>query len=677
MSTWGPAVPYWLLAVLLVFGPGTAVLVASGAPWRRAVLFAPGPSVGLVATTAIVADVAGVRFGIPVVLLATAGAAVAGAVLARGARRLRGAGVVPPLAPATTAVPRRPRSRSPRDYALPLAWVLAAVLLTRRLAEAIGAPDRISQTIEAVYHLNTTRHVLATGDGSSLGLAGWDTGGSGFAASAWHDLAALVAAIGGDVPVATQALALVVGAVVWPLSVLLMVRQLVGPSWAALLGVGALLPAVGLFPAWMLQYGVSYDLLLGIALAPSLVAIVGMVVRPVLPRPAAHLVHLLIAAAAAVLGLLFAHPGALASAVLVLLPLLLAAGASSARRRWAVGRRLNAVVIAVGVVLLACGALIWVGTAPDVELTRIVDLPGADTPAQAVGAWLTMSPSSRLAPWVVTLLTLAGIGVAAGHRGLRWLVAAYVLCAVPYVLAAGLDPDLAQRLTGAWGNDPALLAAVLPITGLPLAGVALAWLARWPRRALLAAADRIPRRFAPWVVPVGGTLLVTVLLLVSAGGLTRERYDALAETYRVPTQPVDRTLLTADERDLLERLPELLPAGARVAANPWDGSGLAYAVAGVPVLVAQLDAYPGGQAAEVVAQRLNQVASDPAVCAALDELGIRYALDFGAPVGTDPHSLAYPGLTRLSSAPGIELVDSVGRARLYEVTACGELPPRG
>ncbi|MGY1845028.1 DUF6541 family protein [Modestobacter sp. SYSU DS0875] len=675
MSTWGPAVPYWLMALLLVFGPGGAVLAASGAPWRRAVLFAPGPSVGLVATTAVLADLVGVRFGIPVVLAATAGAALVGAVLARAVGRIRGAGVVPPLAPTATSLPPHQRSRSPRDYALPLAWLLAAVLLTRRIAGAVGAPERISQTLDAVHHLNTTRHVLATGQGSSLQLAGWDTGSGGFQPSAWHDLAALVA-VGGDVPVATQALALVVGAVVWPLSVLLVVRQLVGPSWAALLGVGALLPAVGLFPAWVLEHGVSYDLLLGLALVPSLVAIVGMVVRPALPRPAAHLVHLLIAATAAVLALLFAHPGALLSGALIVAPLLLAAAGSSTRRRWAVGRRVSAVGIALAVVLLACLVAVWVDRAPGGEPMPLVDLPPTGTPAEAVGAWLTMSPSSRLAPWAVALLALVGIAVAAGHRGLRWLVAAHVLSALPYVLAAGVDAELAQRLTGLWGNDPAWLAAVLPVTGLPLAGVALAWLARFPRRALLATADRIPRRAAPWVVPVGGSLLVTALLLASAGGDTGERYDALAATYRVPAQPVDGTLLTADERELLEQLPQLLPAGARVAANPWDGSGFAYAVAGVPVLVARLDAHPSGDAA-VVAQRLDRVDSDPEVCAALDELGIRYALEFGPPTETDPRALAYPGLTGLSSAPGVELVDDVGRARLYEVTACGDLPPRG
>ena len=107
-----------------------------------------------------------------------------------------------------------------------------------------------------------------------------------------------------------------------------------------------------------------------------------------------------------------------------------------------------------------------------------------------------------------------------------------------------------------------------------------------------------------------------------------------------------------------------------MAANPWDGSGLAYAVSGVEVLVPQLGARPAGDA-QLVAEGLAGATRRAEVCPALDRLGIRYALDFGDSLWPDKRARAYPGLERLFSSPAVRLLDSEGDARLYEVTACG------
>ena len=161
------------------------------------------------------------------------------------------------------------------------------------------------------------------------------------------------------------------------------------------------------------------------------------------------------------------------------------------------------------------------------------------------------------------------------------------------------------------------------------------------------------------------------LVATTTDGSTVEMYDRLAERYDVQQRPAEGTLLTADERELLERLPDLVPEGTRIAANPWDGSGFAYAISGVDVLVPQLGARPTGPA-QVVAEGLEDAVSDPAVCPAVAELGVGYALDFGPPLWVDYRSLSYPGLEHLFRSPAVEPVESIGRARLYKVTACGD-----
>ena len=245
---------------------------------------------------------------------------------------------------------------------------------------------------------------------------------------------------------------------------------------------------------------------------------------------------------------------------------------------------------------------------------------------------------------------MIGIGVAIMTRGLRWLVAAHALMAVPYVFAAGVDSNLSQIVTGYWYNDSVRLGALVPVTALPLAAVGLTWLVDRSVRLAARAADRVPwlrdpRRLG--VVAVAGTTVALVALTSDAS--TTEMYTNLASRYTMTATAQDRTLLSADELRLLERLPHLVPAGSRVAANPWDGAGLAYAVSGVQVLVPQLGARPAGEA-KVVAEGLADANNSPSVCRALNDLNIHYALDFGLPLGST-HGLRPIRACRTCSGP--------------------------
>ncbi|MGY1845027.1 DUF6541 family protein [Modestobacter sp. SYSU DS0875] len=679
MSAWAPAVPHMVMALVLLFAPGTVVLVAGGAAPGRALLFAPGPSVGIVATTAVAAGLLGRDFGLPAVVVSTAAVAALTALTAWGVRwSTRRRADRPASAPSGPRTTSRP-APSPRALLLPGAVLLASLWLAYRLASALGGPDRVSQTFDAVFHLNTTRYVLDSGEGSSLRLAGWGTGDGGFYPAAWHDLAALVA-FDGDVVSATQALGLVVAAAVWPVSMLTLVRQLVGPRPSAVLGVAVIIPSIGLFPARMLDFGVLYPFLLGISFMPAVVALVHMGLIPAGDgaggRPAYALRGPALAAAAGLgaVGLVLAHPGVLLSCLLIVLPLLLARAGRTVRDGWSAGRRTLtalAVVVAVAVVTVA---VLAVDRSSVLAAMRMSDWPARVTPSQAVGSWLTMSPLGRSIPWVAAGLAILGIGVAARRRGLRWLVVAHALSAVPFVFATSVDSELSQRLTGFWYNDSARLAVLIPVTALPLAAIALSWLADRVRPAATAALAARPG----WPGHQGRLVAVGLLLLgclgvSAADSSSADLYAGLAKKYDYPTDPLRGTLLTADEMALLERLPSTVPEGTRVASNPWDGSGLAYAVAGVPVLVPQLGARPAGQQA-VVAEGLRNASTDPDVCRALADLDIGYALDFGAPLWRDGRFLSYPGLTGLTHSDAVRLVDHEGRARLYEVTACRDRP---
>lgn len=663
MSTWLPAAPHVAVALAVLLLPGALVLRAAGAPLRRAVAYAPAPSAGLVGLTGVAGGLLGLPFGLPLVAAATAGAAGVLALLALLLRR-RARGRTAPATPAD-----RPPARAGTP-ALVAAVGLAAVLLGLRLADGLLGPDRISQTFDAVFHLNTTRYIVESGNGSSLGMAGWATGGGGFYPAVWHDVAALVA-FDGDVVTATQALGLAVGAVVWPLSVLTLVHRLVGPRPVVLLCTAAVLGGLGVFPARMLDYGVLYPFLLGIAVMPALVTMAVLATARPEDRGGFRGLPLWLGIGLGAVGLALAHAGVLVAFGLVATPLVLIWTARTARAGWQRGHRVLTVATLVACTAVGLVALRVVDRSATLAAMRMTNWPPQGTGAQAVGSWLLATPHQFPVPWAFAALTLLGAGVALSTRGLRWLPAAHACLALPFVLAAGVDTELSQRITGFWYSDSARLGALLPVTAVPLAAVALAWLAT----ALTALATPLlarsvparERRFVAWAAVAAS---VAGLVVLTTDRAAETAYDALDDRYAVRDRAGSGGLLSAEERRLLERLPDLVPDGARVAANPWDGSGLAYAVSGVEVLVPQLGARPAGDA-QVVAEGLAQADDDAEVCAALDRLGIRYALDFGDPLWPDKRARAYPGLERLFASPAVRLLDSEGDARLYEITACG------
>ena len=70
---------------------------------------------------------------------------------------------------------------------------IGGLLIALQLGFAIGQPDRISQTLDAAFHLNAVRYILEHGDGSSLHITDLvlPPGRSSFYPAAWHDFIAL------------------------------------------------------------------------------------------------------------------------------------------------------------------------------------------------------------------------------------------------------------------------------------------------------------------------------------------------------------------------------------------------------------------------------------------------------------------------------------------------------
>ncbi len=647
---WLGQLPALLAAFVVVFAPGLAI--GTGLRLRGLALWALAP-IG----STVVLGVLAIAYGAVRIpwnpLSALLGclifaAAVWAAAIALGPRR---------PAPSRDSAARR---------LLTASLVIGIAFIVLRFVVYVHDPRAISQTNDAVFHLNALRYVLETGNASSLHISGV-IGASGFYPAAWHGLASLVAiGTGCEIPVAANAVALVVSAAVWPIGIAWFAHELSRGSAAVTALAAALSAALWAFPMLMVEWGIVYPYALSVALLPAAAAIVVAAPRwargagPVRgPLRSGILTGVLTAAALGALAL--AQPASILSWGLM---------AASFSAWWFAGQvrstrgRPRVILIAAFAAAFVVFVLVWIA------LTRSTS--GSHWPPfrgklQAVLDVVVNGQVMLPAAVGVSILMVIGLVVGIRRPELRWLATAWVALSILYVVSAGIgQPTLRNLLLGAWYADPYRLAALAPVTVVPLAAVGLAAVATWATAAISGRSGRSAMEFAAgWglvAVAVVGVIAFAVRPAIQMPEVTEQTKE---ETSLYTTNDY----LSSDERTLLERLPEHVGAEARVIGNPSTGMAFGYMLSGRDVYPRTWQP-PLTPAWGVLAQDLRDVADDPAVCTALAAFGSpRYVLDFG-PGEDSPGRYVMPGFTGFAGQPGFELVDRAGDASLWRITAC-------
>lgn len=636
---WAAQAPVVLVVALVVFVPGVVALATVGL--RGLALLAAAPLFS-VAATSIVALVYG-AVGIPwsvsgwvwgmLVLVIAAGAV--GWVL-RGKYR---------------------EPRSGPSWAVPTALMTGVVIGIWRLVDYIADPDAISQTNDAVFHMNAVRFILENTDASSLHVSGM-IGGSGFYPAAWHAIVSLIVLLTGtSIPVAANALTIVIGTMVWSIGIAWLTRVLTSSDVVA--GVAAILSgALQTFPLLMFQWGVLFPNALSIAILPAAVALV-ISLRPwedlaLRWRPIVRSVVFLFVALAA---LVFSQPAALLpwAAILAL---------------WATAQLMTTS----GVSRYLRGALIaamWAGLAV-LWLTLSRQTSGSHWPPfrGKLEALLDVILNGQLRiPFAIGVSMFMVVGLVVAWRAvrMRWFVFAWLLVSGLYLLVAAVGAPLIRvNVLGAWYADPYRIAALAPLVVIPLAALGL--------HTLVGLVVRLARRREggserPEAIAtlLSAVVFMVVLVLVRPVAMPsfieatfdeESRYAADADSF-----------LSPDERVLLESLDEYVEPGARVLSNPSTGAGFGYLFSGVDVFPRTWST-PRSEAWAVLAASLRDASTDPAVCEALAAYSDpEYVLDFGIGDVT-PGRYESEGMTDFAGRPGFEKVAEVGDASLWRITAC-------
>lgn len=627
--SWWEAAPGFLVAAALLLAPGAVLTWAAGVRGVLLVALAPGLSTGVVGVSAVAAGLVGIRWSWGVVV---AGTAVAGL------------GVLGVRVVTRRDGPDRVGGDEGAVWLAALLGVLAGgAALVTGFVRGVGDVTRWPQTFDAVYHLSASWHVLTGGDGSSLTLGTLTAPGAsrGFYPAAWHDLVALVAGVA-DLPVvvASNVLSAVVLGLAWPLGAVALARVALGNRPLALAAAGALAAGVAASPVVLASYGTLWPNALGTALLPGALALLVLVLRAAegvaVPRAVAGIPLLV-----AVVGLGLAHPNTVVSLVVLgVVVAVVVCWPRGGRSRW--------------IALAAVPVTVWlVAWSPLFATTRGTSWPARQSMAQAAGEWLLLSPQRLPIPLAVAGLTVLGCVVAWRRARLRWLLAVHVTGGALFALVAGSDSWVARLASGPWYDDAFRLAALAGVTAVPLAAAGVDALAERLRVLAPGASARAS----------GAALLAAVVVLT--GGLSWSSTRTVTGWwYR------SESILDPRASALLERLPQVVPAGGVVAGSPFDGAAEAGALGDREPLFPHLTGRWDPDRV-LVAADLREATTRPDVCAAVRRLHVTHVLTGPSRFwGGDARRAQYAGLD-VDGAPGFEAVDRAGATTLWRIAACG------
>lgn len=664
MAVWTAALFPFLVAFVVLLLPGAVIAFAGGMRCMSAVGLAPLLSVSVLSVSAVVAPYLGLAWGVLPALLGVALAA--GATLGVRAALARRFGW-------RMTIGSRGFSITPSAAA---GLLFGSGVILYRLLQIFGDPQYVSQTADNVFHLNAVRHILVTGDASSLTVGAAGGGAASFYPAAWHGIVALVTEISGfPIAAAVACLNLVIGAVAWPLSMWFFCRVVLGGSALMNVGFGVLISAFSAFPYLLVDWGVLYPNYLGMAILPSVAGVVVLMFgsRTML---APHRVMLPWFALVGLAGISLSHPNTILCLIALLLPLGLgsACGRGAIRVFKAKEPRQRLLYTVAAVVLLAATLGLWLLLRPFPITMFNTTWPPYQSTAQALGEAIGTTHSMRAAAWVTGLLVVLGLHRVLSRAGQRWLAASFALWTLLFVAATAWQPSVARAaLTGGWFDDYKRIAAGMVVAALPLA---LAGFLVVTRRLadLLQSAGRGSRFEGLFdtktrLIALAAAAVVGLpIFLVSQSGPVRDAAIAAKSNYNLrPGSPI----MSEDEFKLYSEIPEFVPDDAVIAGNPWDGSAWAYFVSGRQVLFPHVLATMNPDK-ELIASSLNRISDNPAVCAAAQRLNVEYAINSDELIYLpgNPNNTAYPGLAHLNQAPGFELVAQVGTNRLYRLLPC-------
>ncbi|MDN5794466.1 MAG: hypothetical protein L0H79_01780 [Intrasporangium sp.] len=639
-TTWREAIPIFVVAVALLFVPGTVAALAARVKPLAAAAVGPVLTTSFLTVSGVVCGALGIAWTSSVLVVSLALCVVVVGALGRWLSRRH---TLPDGGPLFASL-------------VGVAAALAIVLLSIR--KEIDTPEAIPQHPDTIFHLGAAQWMLEHGDISVLHAAGFASpSGTGFYPAAFHTFTASIAMLtGSSVVVATTVFVLAVVGIAWPLGCIALAMSLLGRRSAVAVSAGVASACFTGYPYFLMGFGVLWPNLFGQALLPAalllVMSVVGSLARP--PFVAAPRRTAALPLAVSLPGVALAHPNAFVAmcvfAALIVLGRALAFAWShrTDRRRLAGG-----IGIVVGVLLVGAVGLV-------LRPASMFDTGAPGPEESAARAWhdlLIFAPRETKDLTLLAVLVLVGVFAMLGrHRGSRWVVLGLGVFLALFWLNVAVDSPAVRFFTWPWYNNAVRLQSVAILPAVIAATAAFVLLGDLAARVIRA-------RHAGLAV-TGVALLV--FLAVTHGYVGA--HEHILHRYFHP-KPADSWVSDQELRSL-RALSAHLPPDAVVAANPWNGATYLYVVSGRRLLIPTEKADTSTDR-QLLAKRLDEVGSDPAVCAAAEREDVDWAITGGQPFSwANGREKRYAGIDDVGSSSAWRQVATAAPYTLYERVAC-------
>lgn len=260
-----------------------------------------------------------------------------------------------------------------------------------------------------------------------------------------------------------------------------------------------------------------------------------------------------------------------------------------------------------------------------------------------------------------------------------WPIASYLVFCVLTLLAYAPLGEVRTFLLAPWYLDARRIMGAHGLTMVPLMALGFDLLASIAHKILSRATGSVQSfslpQLAPWKVKVA---LGLVLLTLSGFGALDSRLAATDYVYD-PEKLGKPGMADTAELAMIRRMRLRIPGDSLVLGDPIAGAAYTEVLGQHEAVFPQLSMTNGGERwQQVLAHRFKDIHTDPEVCEVVRELGITHFYeDEDGWYYNFKRSTRSPGLYGVDTSMGFELVDHGGSAKLYRITACGEVVGKG
>ena len=572
------------------------------------------------------------------------------------------------------------------------ACIISIAITITVFASSIQSPDSLLQNSDGVFHLGKVETYLTSSTFSFFNDPFYSSQeeatyqlGSAFYPSAWHVVCALIAQCTGDnVPLAANAENIIITAFVFPLSMGCLVFHLAkGNRWTTAIAIIASTAFVN-FPWGMIIWGPLFPNTLSFSMLPAFLTICIMVLEPDLESTCRA--QYLILIAIGIVSLVLAQPNTLFSAALVLFPYCV-------YRAWGLPRTFRniksskllslASAAIVGVLFVA----LWSYCYQSPVFAGVVSFVWPATTSLKRGLFdaLTYGMNGIPAEPLLTLFTLLGIVFLAKKRKHLWVIAAWCLAILQYVVCVSQDTMIQQLLCGFWYSDAHRIAANVVITSIVLVAFGLQGIFSY-------ISSKTKEGVGGKHIALKKNTTISAVILVSIIGIygpislpetspvAIDAYGALSTSIHNESDNDGYQILTNEELEFSEKALSMVPEGSLIINAPNDGSCYLYSAINANVYYRALN-LPNSPDTETkegreIRRSLDEISRDSEIKKDVEKLHAQYVLLLDQGTREDEDRLYfwsyYPdqweGIESITdNTPGFSIVLAEKDMRLYKI----------